>query len=111
MIVSGCTTPEERAGPEVQSKQPVPIVTESKTDTVKIVAMKFVPAELTVTSGTTVVFINNDMVTHDITEEATKAWSSSLLAPSKMWSMTADKSANYYCSIHAVMKGKIVIKQ
>ena len=110
-VLNGCVAPEERALPSAQSRQNVPVLAQSKTDTVKIVAMKFVPAELTVTSGTTIVFINNDMVTHDITEEATKAWSSGLLAPSKLWGMTADKTANYYCSIHAVMKGKITVRQ
>ena len=110
-VLSGCVAPEERALPSVQSRQSALVLPQSKTDTVKIVAMKFVPAELTVTSGTTIVFINNDMVTHDITEEATKAWSSGLIVPSKQWSMTADKSANYYCSIHAVMKGKIIVRQ
>lgn len=91
----------------MKSAQIAPAAFETKTDTVEIVAMKFVPAELTVSSGTTIVFINNDMVTHDITEEATKARSSNLVAPSKFWSMIADKSANYYCSIHVVMKVKL----
>lgn len=109
--VSSCVSPEERAGPQVKSAQPAFAVAEGKTDTVKIIAMKFVPAVLTVTPGTAIVFINNDMVTHDIKEETTKAWSSGLLSPSKTWSMIADKSADYYCSIHAVMKGKIVVNR
>jgi plastocyanin len=108
VLVGGCSGPDKRAAPEMQS---VPVSIQSKTDTVKIVAMKFVPSEITVAKGTTIIFINNDIVTHDITEEANKAWSSNLLAPSKSWSMIPEKSANYYCSIHVVMKGKIIITQ
>ena len=84
---------------------------ESQTDTVEIKEMKFQPATLTVAPGTTVVFVNRDMVTHDVTEAASKAWSSKPLPPSKAWSMIANKSSDYYCSIHAVMKGKIVVNK
>ena len=83
---------------------------ETKTDTVRIAAMKFVPDVINVSAGTTIVFINDDMVSHDITEAA-KGWSSQLLAPTKSWSMVAVKSADYYCSIHVVMKGKIIVAE
>jgi plastocyanin len=112
-FVCGCTTPEERVKPSdnaPSSSKATSAVAESKTDTVEIKEMKFQPAVLTVPAGGTIVFINKDMVTHDITEEATRAWSSNLLPPGKSWTMIADKSANYFCSIHAVMKGKIVVK-
>lgn len=104
---SSCNTPEERATPQEQHAPAAPLATES--DTVRITAMKFVPAEIIVAPGTMVVFINDDMVAHDITEEANKLWSSHLLPPSKSWHMIADKSAHYYCSIHVVMKGSIVV--
>jgi plastocyanin len=78
---------------------------------VELKGMKFQPAVLKVQKGDTITWINNDMVDHDVTEESSKEWSSSLLAPGKSWSMVADKSADYYCSIHVVMKGKIVVQQ
>jgi plastocyanin len=77
---------------------------------VEIKGMKFQPAVLNVQKGDTVTWVNNDMVDHDVTEESSKEWSSSLLAPGTSWSMVADKSADYYCSIHQVMKGKLVVQ-
>jgi len=55
------------------------------------------------------VFENHDMLTHDITEE-TKLWTSSRLAPDSSWMMIANQTANYYCSLHPVMKGKIIVQ-
>jgi plastocyanin len=78
---------------------------------VEIKGMKFQPAVLNVQKGDTITWVNNDFVDHDVTEERSKEWSSSLLSPGKSWSMVADKSADYYCSIHVVMKGKLVVQQ
>lgn len=78
---------------------------------VEIKGMKFQPAVLNVHKGDTITWVNNDFVDHDVTEEGSKEWSSSLLSPGKSWSMVADKSAGYYCSIHVVMKGKVVVQQ
>jgi plastocyanin len=77
---------------------------------VEIKEMKFQPAALVANKGDTIIFTNNDLVAHDVTEEANKEWSSSELAPGKSWSLIVNKSAAYYCSIHQVMKGKIILK-
>ena len=79
--------------------------------TVEMKQMKFQPAELTVQKGDTVVWINHDMVDHDVTEEPGKAWTSSLIRPGESWSLVVSQSADYYCSIHVVMKGKLVVQQ
>ena len=81
-----------------------------KVYTVDIKQMQFQPATLTVQRGDTVVWINHDMVPHDVTEEKSKAWASGLLPPGKSWSMPVTKSTDYYCSIHVVMKGKIDVQ-
>jgi plastocyanin len=81
-----------------------------KTYTVEIAQMQFQPASLTVQKGDTVVWINHDIVTHDVTEEAGKFWTSGPLDPGKSWSMVVTKSADYYCTIHVVMKGKLVVQ-
>jgi plastocyanin len=78
--------------------------------TVTISEMKFQPQEIRVKKGDTVVFSNQDMVTHDITEEKTKAWTSNQLPANKSWSLVATQSADYYCSIHPTMKGKIIVQ-
>ncbi len=78
--------------------------------TVEIRAMQFVPAELTVNRGDTVIWINNDMVAHDVTELKQKIWSSSVMQTGTSWKMVVNKPADYYCSIHVVMRGKLLIK-
>jgi plastocyanin len=77
---------------------------------VEIKAMKFQPAELIVNSGDTVIWINRDIVAHDVTEESGKAWTSSLMPAGASWSLVVAKSADYYCSIHEVMKGKLLVQ-
>jgi plastocyanin len=79
-------------------------------DTINIVQMKFSPADLPVHAGDTVVWINHDMVAHDITEQKNKAWTSSLLQPGQSWKMVITKDEEYYCSIHQVMTGKIILE-
>lgn len=76
--------------------------------TVEIIQMAFRPAVLNVHKGDTVIFANKDIVDHDATE-VNKAWNSPPLATGDSWKWVADKSADYYCSIHLVMKGKIIV--
>jgi plastocyanin len=80
-----------------------------ETHTVEIKQMKFQPAELEIKKGDTVVFINKDMVTHDVTEASGKAWKSPALPPGKSWRMVVTQNQAYFCSFHPVMKGKIII--
>jgi plastocyanin len=77
---------------------------------VEMSQMKFYPAELKVKKGDKVVFVNHDIVIHDITEESKKAWNSSPMRDGQTWILTATETVNYYCSIHPVMKGKIVVE-
>lgn len=76
---------------------------------VEISQMKFVPEVLNVNKGDTVVWINKDMVGHDVTEETLNSWTSSRLAAGASWTMVATRSEAYYCSLHVVMKGKIIV--
>lgn len=77
--------------------------------TVEIKEMRFVPEVLTVNKGDTVIWVNKDMVVHDVTDEAEKAVTSSPIVPGRSWKMEINYDSNYFCSIHAVMKGKIKI--
>ena len=95
-LLNSCATETEKAVPRVY--------------TVEIKQMKFQPEVLKVQKGDTVVWINNDIVAHDVTEEPNKAWTSSVMPSGKSWSLVITKSADYYCSIHVVMKGKLVVK-
>lgn len=78
--------------------------------TVEIKDMKFVPDEITAKKGDRVVFVNRDLVAHCVTEEKTKAWTSSILPPGEAFLLMVKESSNYYCAIHLVMKGRIIMK-
>jgi plastocyanin len=81
-----------------------------KSHMVSIRAMQFQPAELLVHQGDTIVFMNQDMLVHNITEEKTKAWSSQSLANGESYKIVISESVDYYCSLHPVMKGKILVE-
>lgn len=78
--------------------------------TIEITQMKFVPAEITVHKGDKIKFVNHDLVTHDITDDPGKTWTSSTLPADESWSMTVTQSSNYYCTLHPTMKGKITVE-
>ncbi|MBF9251671.1 cupredoxin domain-containing protein [Pontibacter sp. 172403-2] len=77
---------------------------------VEIVQMRFQPAELSVKKGDTVVFVNKDVVTHNVTEESGKSWKSPALASGESWIVVVSRTSDYYCSFHPMMKGKILIE-
>ena len=107
-LLNSCNPAPEKITPEeYYTPEKIP----PKAYTVEIKEMRFDPAELTVRRGDTVIFVNHDLVSHDVTEEVNKAWSSSPLPVGKSWSLVVTKSSDYYCSIHVVMKGKLVVQQ
>ncbi len=77
--------------------------------TIEIKNMKFVPSELTVHKGDTVIWINRDIFWHDVTEFKNKTWSSSTLLQGESWYKVITKNEDYYCSLHVVMKGLIIV--
>jgi plastocyanin len=79
-------------------------------DTVVISDMKFNPAVIKVRKGDGVIWVNNDMVAHCVTETKSKAWTSSPIPAGGSWQMQVTQSADYYCAIHLVMKGKILVE-
>lgn len=82
----------------------------NRTDTVVIQQMQFIPASLTVQKGDTIVWINKGMVDHTVKEEKSNGFYSDTIHVGKTWKMEARDNADYNCSIHPTMKGKIVIK-
>jgi plastocyanin len=83
---------------------------EAKTHIIEIKQMKFEPAELKVHKGDRVLWINKDITDHDVTEFSKKAWASSPLSTGQSWSMTVTHSEDYFCNLHQVMKGKIIVE-
>jgi len=96
ICLTGCSSEPEKIVPELHR--------------IVISDMKFSPAELTIRKGDTVEFINKDLVIHDITQIPDKTWSSSNLSPGQSYKLPISISADYYCSIHPVMKGKIIVQ-
>ena len=106
LILNSCSSGEERnaaGSAPVEEKKPV-------MHAIEMSHMKFDPAEVKVKKGDKVVFVNHDMVAHDVTEQSTKAWNSSPMAEGQTWILVATETVDYYCSLHPVMKGKIVVE-
>jgi len=118
LFLYGCTRPEDNAIKPLKQYVPPPDsnrvamqhIYTPKTYTVEISGMKFQPAEITVHTADTVVWRNNDLVAHCVTELNTNAWTSGKLPPGKLWKIAVDKSYVYFCAIHVVMKGKITLQ-
>jgi plastocyanin len=98
---SGVQYPESRPG--AQGKKPV-------NHTVVISGMEFHPDTLYIHKGDTITWDNRDIVAHCVTEFPSKKWTSSLLYPGHSWKKVVNRSCDYYCAVHVVMKGKIIVK-
>lgn len=79
--------------------------------TVEISAMKFIPDTVIVHPGDTVVFINKGLVAHNATQLPDSTWQSPDLEEGESWSFVPTQSDSFFCSIHVVMKGYIIMKQ
>ena len=79
--------------------------------TVKIDNFVFGPAAITVTVGTTVTWVNEDDIPHNIVADD-KSFRSKVLDTDEKFSFTFTKAGtyDYFCSIHPHMTGKVVVK-
>ena len=76
---------------------------------VEIKDMKFQPEKLSVHKGDTVEWVNKDIVAHDVTENE-KTWASPTLNMGDSWEKVITKSDAYFCSIHVIMKGELIVE-
>ena len=78
---------------------------------IKIDNFTFGPTSLTVASGTTITWINNDDVPHTVVSDD-KVFRSKALDTDDKFSYTFTKPGtyNYFCSVHPKMTAKIVVK-
>ena len=108
-LIMACGTEEKRdtRAPlyEVAKSEHVPT-----SIAITIAQMKFTPDIITMERGDTLVFTNKDVVDHDATALPDSAWTSGPLHPGDSWKLVADKSTDYFCSIHVVMRGRINVK-
>lgn len=99
-VVDSATIPKTEPAVTANSKVETHVVT--------IENMKFNPAAITVKKGDKVTFINKDIVAHNATE-TNNAWASPMLQNGQSWTFSPDKTSEYYCTVHVVMKGKIIV--
>lgn len=82
--------------------------------TVVIQGMSFMPVTLTVPSGTTVTWVNQDSVSHTVTSDSgsTPGLASQVLGPGESYSVTLTTigTYNYHCSIHPSMTGQVIVQ-
>jgi plastocyanin len=79
---------------------------------VKIDNFSFGPTSITVPTGTTITWTNNDDVPHVISSDDNKMFKSKALDTDDHFSFTFTKPGtyNYYCAIHPKMTAKIVVQ-
>ena len=72
---------------------------------------KFAPATLTVAAGTKVVWTNNDDVPHLIVNVQNKFRQSPVLDTGQRFATTLTKRGtyDYFCSLHPMMQGKVIV--
>ncbi len=96
--------PQKPASSETKETASIP-------NQVVIENFSFVPATLTVKSGTKVTWVNRDDVPHTATD-IDKRFNSSTLDTDDQFSFTFSRPGtyDYYCALHPKMTGKIVVK-
>ena len=77
---------------------------------VEIKQMQFQPAVINVQKEDKIIFVNKDIVLHNVTEQSKAKWSSSTMKPGDTFKLVAKESCNYFCTLHLVMKGKIQVQ-
>jgi plastocyanin len=80
------------------------------THTVTIDGSQFSPADLTVRSGDSIVWVNKDILAHTATSTSA-GFDSKVIAPGKSWKYVAKKKGHfaYTCSFHP-MNGRVVVR-
>jgi plastocyanin len=86
-------------------------VAKSKTRTVTLRGMRYLPATLIVNAGDTVVWKNEDVVPHTATAR-NKSFDSGTIEPGASWSYAANRKGTYfyYCAFHPNTKGKLIVR-
>jgi plastocyanin len=79
---------------------------------IEIRGMTFRPAELVVSPGDTVVWVNRDLVPHNATAAGAGAWATGDLARNDSGHYVATRSGEfaYRCTLHPVMRGTLRVR-
>ncbi len=73
--------------------------------------MAFTPSVITVSAGTTITWINNDLVAHNVTSDTPGVFSSGTLSSNESFSnlFNTPGTFQYKCTIHPTMTGSVVV--
>ena len=82
-----------------------------RTHIVPIRDMKYLPANLVMNVGDTVMWKNEDVVPHTATDRV-GSFDSGTIASGASWSYVVNKkgSYSYYCTFHPNMKGRLIVR-
>lgn len=84
------------------------------TNQVNIQNLAYSPANITVNSGSTVTWTNNDSVDHTVTSQAGENYSfdSGIISPDGTYQYTFDNvgTYSYYCTVHPYMTGTVIVQ-
>ena len=89
------------------------VAAEPATHIVTIESMHYSPEAIIVHPGDSVVFVNKDIVPHTATEQATKAFDSSIINAGEQWKLVVPDrpgTLHYRCLFHPLMKGSITVQ-
>ncbi len=106
VMIAGCTSSSQPPVTPATTQIPVP-----EGSTITIQNFAFSPASVTIPKGTTVTWINEDSVNHQIVDDAGTVFSSESLPKGAVYSFKFDNSGSYpyHCSIHPSMKGVVIV--
>ena len=73
---------------------------------------KYSPAEIKITAGSSITWINDDSAPHTVTSDSGKEVNSGEMLQGKRYNhiFTEKGTYNYHCEYHSGMKGKIVVE-
>lgn len=76
---------------------------------VTIKDMKYNPTATRAQMGDTILFVNKDLVPHNVADSLNKEWLSPQINFGEEWSMTVTGNLHFYCAFHPNMEGDIII--
>ena len=113
MFLAACAQPQASPNAKAEkAKTTEPSSQQSSRQvSVSIKNFKFVPQDIAVKAGTTVVWTNDDSASHTV-ESSDKTLKSDELSKSDTYSFTFTKAGryDYNCGIHPSMKGSVTVQ-
>jgi amicyanin len=88
-----------------------PVKAEEKAAEVHIDNFSFTPAEITISPGTTLTWVNGDDIPHNVVATG-KTFRSKVMDTEQKFSFTFGTPGvyEYFCALHPHMKGKVIVK-